>query len=445
VCVYNKYSFSGRTETRSSQAISETYLGANRLSHSAESAVDVSPAESSNVSILREIPSAFASLLSRPSIRYTSALALTAIALLGRWLLVPVLGDHVPFALVYGAVVLSSIYLGLRPAIASSVMGIVCVRLFFAPHVFKISSVRELSETLTYIGGCVLITAAVEATRHSQNKLKAANRELEAQANQLRTLNEQLETRVEERTARLKQAEQSALQLGAQVLRSQDNERRRIARDLHDSIGQAVAILNMNLGALRRSQNLSEAELAIVADSKATASEVADQVRNISHLLHPPLLEELGLPPALRWYTREFAKRSGIATRLDLSEQFCRLSEDCEIAIFRVLQEALTNIHRHSRSRCADVRVTWSPNEVCLQVADRGVGIPLSAQRAFAAGGAMGVGLRGMRERVSQLGGRLELTSSHQGTIVTAIFPISAGTLQQPVKQGVCDLVSVHN
>jgi signal transduction histidine kinase len=362
------------------------------------------------------------------------AVALTTLALVGRWLLVPLLGDHVPFALVYAAVVVSSIYLGMRAAVVSSVMGIVCVRLFFAPHVFKISSLQEFSETFTYIGGCILITTAVELTRRSQNKLKIANQELAAQAAALRLFNEQLEMHVRERTTQLKRAEESALQLGAQVLKSQDDERRRIARDLHDSIGQAMAILSMNMGQLRRSKNLSQAERSVVVDSKALASTVADQVRNISHLLHPPLLEELGLPSAIRWYTSEFSKRSGIITRLELSDQFGRLTPDCEIAIFRVVQESLTNVHRHSGSRSVNVRVLWSPAGVRVQIEDHGRGISESALRDFAAGAAMGVGLRGMRERVGQLGGRLELKSSRQGTTVSITLPAGGDVRPQPAE-----------
>jgi signal transduction histidine kinase len=372
------------------------------------------------------LPSRFASVLTNSPIRYATALALTAVALLGRWTLVPLLGDHVPFALVYGAVVLSALYLGLGPSIAASVAGIVSVRLFFVPHFFAISGLTELSETLTYIGGCVLIISAAEAICRSSEKLQAANRELAAQAEALRALSQQLERRVDERTAQLKEAESSARQLGAQVLRMQDEERRRIARDLHDSVGQAVAILNMNLGQLSRSTNLSSLESAMVTDSKAIATAVSDEVRTISYLLHPPLLDDMGLPAALKWYVEGFSKRSGIATDLKLSRDFGRLPADCEIAIFRIVQESLTNIHRHSGSRCATVRVTWKPEQVEVRVEDGGKGISPDQQADFAAGAAMGVGLRGMRERVAQLGGKLDLQSSNNGTLVRATLPLSA-------------------
>ena len=375
--------------------------------------------------LAHRLPSQLAVALINNPIRYTIALALTAAALLGRWMLVPFLGDHVPFALVYGAVVLTALYLGLGPSIISSAAGILCVRLFFAPHFFVISGVTELSETLTYIGGCVLITLAAEAIRRSSYKLQAANRELAAQAEALRALSQQLERRVEERTAQLKQAESSARHLGAQVLRMQDEERRRIARDLHDSVGQAVAILNMNLGQLSRSTNLSSLESAMVADSKAIANDVSDEVRTISYLLHPPLLDDMGLPAALKWYVEGFSKRSGIVTNLELSRDFGRLDSDCEIAIFRIVQESLTNIHRHSGSRCATVRVMWEPEQVEVQIEDGGKGISHDQHADFAADAAMGVGLRGMRERVAQLGGKLDLQSSNNGTLVRATLPLS--------------------
>ena len=372
-----------------------------------------------------DLPAQLADLVANAWLRYALALALTAVALFGRWMLAPYLGDHVPFALVYGSVVLTALYLGLGPSIASSVMGIICVRLFFIPHgFFVIKSLKELSETLTYTGACTLIDSAAEVVRRSRNKLKAANQDLELQAERLRTFNEQLEKRVEERTAELKSAEECAHRLGAQVLRLQDEERRRIARDLHDSVGQSVAILNMNLGRLSRSASLSRGETALVLDSKAIAQDVSDEVRTISYLLHPPMLDEMGLPSALRWYTGGFTKRTGIAIHLDLSANFARLPADWEIALFRIVQEALVNIHRHSGSARATVRVTWTSAHVVLEISDEGRGISREKQWAFATGGAMGVGISGMRERVAQLGGHLELQSSSTGTTVRAIFPL---------------------
>ncbi|MGH9572648.1 MAG: ATP-binding protein [Candidatus Acidiferrales bacterium] len=358
--------------------------------------------------------------------RYAAALVLTAAAVYGRWLLNPWFSDHVPFALVYAAVVLSAVCLGLGPSIAASVFGIACVRWLFAPHLLRISSMKELSETVTYTGGCILVVAATEAMRRSKDKLKIANTELQTQAEALRGFNQQLEYRVRERTAELKQAEESARQLGAQLLRMQDDERRRIARDLHDSVGQAVAIMNMNLGQLARSPNLNQRELAVAIDAKALANNVSDQVRTISYLLHPPLLDDMGLPAALKWYVEGFSKRCGIRTHLELSRNFDRLPEDCEIAIFRIVQESLTNVHRHSAGASATVRVIWTPASVKVAIEDDGRGIPASKLRDFDRGAAMGVGLSGMRERISQLGGHLGVHSTDRGTTVSATLPLDA-------------------
>lgn len=368
----------------------------------------------------------FAIIAQNEFARYAAALVLTSVAVFGRWLLNPWFGDHVPFALVYGAVVLSALCLGLGPSIASSVLGIASVRWLFAPHIFRISSMRELSETVTYTGGCMLVVAATEVLRRSKNKLQIVNRELAMQAETLRGFNQQLEQRVHERTAELKEAEESARQLGAQLLRMQDEERRRIARDLHDSVGQAVAIMNINLGQLARSSNLNQRELAVAIDAKALANDVSDQVRTISYLLHPPLLDDMGLPAALKWYVEGFSKRSGIRTHLELSRDFVRLPQDCEIAIFRIVQESLTNVHRHSASASATVRVIWTPGAVDVSIEDEGRGIPACKLRDFDRGAAMGVGLSGMRERLSQLGGRLDVHSSDRGTTVTATLPLRA-------------------
>jgi signal transduction histidine kinase len=359
--------------------------------------------------------------------RYTLAFAMTTLAVSGRWALAPALGDHVPFALVYGAVVLSALFLGLGPSIAASVTGLICVRLIFAPNgFFRISSLRELAETLTYIGGCTLIVTVTEKMRRSRDGLKDANVELALRAEQLRALNEDLERRVIDRTEQLKLAEESARQLGTQVLRMQDEERRRIARDLHESVGQAAAVLAMNLGQLERSEHLTARDSAIVADTRQIARNVAEEVRTISYLLHPPLLDEMGLTLALKWYVRGFSQRSGIQTDLEISNEFGRLPGDFEIAIFRIVQEALTNVLRHSGSARADVRLTRMDSHVELEIADEGKGISADDRGGFASGAMLGVGLRGMRERAAQLGGRLDLHSSSDGTIVIASFPVAA-------------------
>jgi signal transduction histidine kinase len=148
-------------------------------------------------------------------------------------------------------------------------------------------------------------------------------------------------------------------------------------------------------------------------------------VRTISHLLHPPLLDEVGLSSALQWYVDEFTKRSGIATTLELAADFGRVNPDLEIAIFRIVQECLTNVHRHSGSSRAVVRLRRSQDEAWLEIEDEGKGIAPEKKSLLLGSGPVGVGLRGMRERVLQLGGTLDVESENGGTTVRAMFPIA--------------------
>ncbi|HTZ73833.1 MAG TPA: ATP-binding protein [Candidatus Aquilonibacter sp.] len=365
-----------------------------------------------------------------PWFAYSAVITATALALGARWLLDPALGDHVPYSLMYAVVALSAIYLSVGPSILAAAAGLVgTLILFVEPRgSIRISGVPDFAEALTYVGVCVVIIVAGETNRRSKLRLRSAHEQLEAREEALRVSSEQLEKRVAERTSELKDAEESARQLGAQVLKMQDNERRRIARELHDSVGQLIALLNINMARLQASAPLSAEQREIVSDSKGLAENVIHEVRTISHLLHPPLLDEMGLPSALKWYVEGFSKRSGIETELELSAEFGRLPPESEIAIFRVVQEALTNVHRHSGSKSAAVRLFCSRDTVGLEVADSGKGIPAQKRAAFAAGGAMGVGLRGMRERIEQLGGAIELRSSTSGTTVVATLPAPASS-----------------
>jgi len=360
-------------------------------------------------------------------VRWSLAIIITALALLGRWLLDPAFGDRVPYGLLYAAVAFSAIYLGLGPALLTSVFGFVAtIQLFVPPRgAFLIRDVPHAAEALTYIGVCTLIIAAGEVNRQSKEKLSAALEQLAQRQKALEIFSTELEFRVAERTIELKQAEESARQLGAQVLKMQDDERKRIARELHDSIGQIAALLNLNLGRLGGTAKLTQGEAEILSDAKQLAQGLVHEVRTISHLLHPPLLEEMGLPSALTWYVEGFSKRSEIVTCVEIAPDFGRLPAECEIAIFRIVQEALTNVHRHSGSKRATVRLTAEPANVRVEILDEGKGIPIEKRRNFAGGGAMGVGLRGMRERVAQLGGVMDLRSSDAGTTVSATFPVS--------------------
>jgi two-component system NarL family sensor kinase len=219
------------------------------------------------------------------------------------------------------------------------------------------------------------------------------------------------------------------------LLRTQDEERRRIGRDLHDSVSQYLSVLKMKLSLLKSlpRQNNQEKANQDVEQCIDLAEQAIKEIRVISYLLHPPLLEEMGLRSAISWYVSGFTERSGIKTTLDIAPDLGRLPRHIEIAMFRVLQESLTNVHRHSGSLTANVRLGIKDNAVILGVLDQGKGFPLGTmkQRGREEVGVLGVGLLGMSERLRQLGGKLELTSSPQGTTVTAIVPIEEAPQQR--------------
>lgn len=209
----------------------------------------------------------------------------------------------------------------------------------------------------------------------------------------------------------------------SRLQRMQDEERRRIARGLHDSVGQLLVALGLNIARLdKESHRLSPESAKLIRDNAAMVDEINNEIRTISHLLHPPLLDEVGLPSALRWYIDGFAERSKIQTVLEIPQKFDRLPQEMEIAIFRAVQECLTNIHRHSGSPSCAVKVVQEAGQLRVEIADRGKGIPKGRLTTLTALG--GVGLRGMQERLRQLGGTLNIHSSKSGTSVTATLPV---------------------
>jgi PAS domain S-box-containing protein len=223
-----------------------------------------------------------------------------------------------------------------------------------------------------------------------------------------------------------KRAEENVRLLSAQLLQLQDQERRRIARELHDSAGQILAALGMNLSLVAAENDaIAPGAAKAIQESLGLVQQLSRELRTISHLLHPPLLDEVGLASALRSYLDGFTERSKIKIDLELPDDLGRLSQDAETSIFRVVQECLTNIHRHSDSPIAKIRITRSATEVSLEVEDRGKGIAPAKREAMDAGGSPGVGIRGMRERLRQLGGSLDINSNGEGTVVVARLPVS--------------------
>jgi signal transduction histidine kinase len=212
--------------------------------------------------------------------------------------------------------------------------------------------------------------------------------------------------------------------LSARLLEMQDSERRRIARELHDSVGQYLAGLKINLHQLESSKiSAAPDDSRILSEALDLADQAITEVRTMSHLLHPPLLDELGLESAARWYVEGFAKRSGLKAELTVGDIRGRLAKETELALFRVLQETLTNVHRHAEARSVAIELSLAGEQAVLAVRDDGKGIPSDVLHKFRSGLAAGIGLAGMRERVAELGGQLRVDSTSGGAIVCATLP----------------------
>ena len=257
---------------------------------------------------------------------------------------------------------------------------------------------------------------AEEALRESVTERRRVEEALRESESELRLANEELESEVQRRTATLRH-------LSAQLMRLQDDERRRIARNLHDSLGQYLTSIKMNLDSLSRSAAPNQIEVLSAALESVERSIV--ETRTLSCLLHPPLLDEVGFASAARWYTDEFAKRSGLEVKLDLPDRIDRLPELAEIALFRILQESLTNVHRHSESPSVEIGLTVTENQVLLSVRDFGRGMPAHLKLGSDLNGHVGVGLSGMRERVTDLGGSFDIESSSHGTAIIVALPLA--------------------
>lgn len=223
----------------------------------------------------------------------------------------------------------------------------------------------------------------------------------------------------------LVQSENSLRQLSLELLRTQDEERRRIGREMHDSIGQYLSALKIKLGLLEaRNPNLDPLSQRDLRQCTTVLEECVKEVRTISYLLYPPMLEEMGLKSAINWYLEGFMQRSGIKVNFNAPASLERPSRDIELALFRVLQESLTNVHKHSGASLVDIQLSRENGAIHLNVRDYGRGLPnaiASATRPVSS--LFGVGLRGMNERMLQLGGRLALSSASPGTLVRATVP----------------------
>ncbi len=229
------------------------------------------------------------------------------------------------------------------------------------------------------------------------------------------------EQRIAEQTQQLHEANRELRHLSSRIVAIRDEERRRLGRELHDSQGQYLAAIKMNLEMIETTDAaLSTLQKSALTEAITLLERSMREIRVISHLLHPPLLDEIGLQAVVPWYLNSFSERSGIQIDLDMPSDISKLPDQVELAVFRVLQECLTNVHRHSGSKVAKVRILPDETSVILEVSDRGRG--LNSQNG--SDPVIGVGITGMRERIRELGGQFEINSSPEGTIVRAVLPI---------------------
>ena len=258
---------------------------------------------------------------------------------------------------------------------------------------------------------------AEEAVRESEERLRRLSETLEAQV-QSRT------NELEQRSAEILRQSEQLRELWNRLLRTQDEERRQIARELHDSVGQYLAALSMVLGDAMKNPAAANSKLQEAAHITNTC---ITEIRTISYLLHPPLLEELGLASAVKWYVSGFGERSGIRANVEIAESLGRLGRDVELVLFRVLQESLTNVHRHSGSKTVAIRIDSDSQHVWLEIQDQGKGVANGSVRP-------GVGITGMRERVKSLNGELEVTSNRSGVRVRVVLPLAATTSKESLQ-----------
>lgn len=229
-------------------------------------------------------------------------------------------------------------------------------------------------------------------------------------------------------------AEEALRQLSTRLLQLQDEERRRLGRELHDSLAQSVLAVNLNLAqAAGAMGSLGEKSRHALAEARRVLQEMSREIRTLSHLLHPPLLDELGLVSAVKEYAEGFSERSGIQLEVNLQAGFRRLPQEAETALFRILQESLSNIQRHSQSQTAKIQLRGDSNGVRLEIVDQGRGMGNTAIEHGNGGGTrLGVGILGMRERMIQLGGKLDIESSSSGTTVRATIPLKTEVSNAP-------------
>jgi signal transduction histidine kinase len=306
--------------------------------------------------------------------------------------------------------------------------------------VIPAESYTSLSTDEERIRNITYLQQRAQALEFETAKRKEAQNALRQRESDLSDAKQELESRVVARTTELTQKNQQTQQqadvlaitnhdlreMSWLLLESQDEERRKVARDLHDSTAQLLVALGMNLSVLKAKAKKGAPQLAgAVSESIVLVDRILEEVRATSHLLHPPILDEIGLYPALQWYADRFTERSNIAVDLQLPEGQERLPIDLETAIFRIAQECLTNVQRHAGSATATIQLWQTANSITLVVEDQGRGISSRDRARISAGGLPGAGLTAAMERVRRFGGDLEITSDEKGTRIKTVIPLN--------------------
>ena len=284
----------------------------------------------------------------------------------------------------------------------------------------------------------ISVLRTAKRARSRQRQIQELLLQEKESASNLRSARDQLEQRVKERTIELsrtndeltsevkdrERAERDLHNLSAKVLTIQDEERRRIARDLHDGVGQTLTGALMAVSqVITRPEPLPTSCQSGLREVEDLLQQAVREVRTVSHLLHPPLLDESGLLSAIRWYAEGFSKRSNVKLTMEVDEQTQRLGPDVETGLFRIVQEALTNVHRHSGAEAVHIRITSADGRATLSIQDNGKGIPSDALR-MTPNGHQGVGLSSMRERSALLGGTFSVESNTRGTLIVVSVPL---------------------
>lgn len=280
--------------------------------------------------------------------------------------------------------------------------------------------VDENGKIIEWFGAATDVTARKEAEENYRKLAHELDAEVRARTRDLEHRNAEI----------LRQSEQ-VRELSWRLLRAQDEERRHIARELHDSAGQTLTVLGINLAQLVQKTGRNAPDLAAEAENiQEMVQQLHREIRTASYLLHPPLLDESGLSSALTWYTEGLTSRSGLQVSLHVSEDFGRLPRDMELVVFRLVQECLTNIHRHSGSKTASIRVAREEDQITVDIRDSGHGMSPERLTEIQSGGS-GVGIRGMRERLRQFQGEIKIESDSAGTQIFAAIPIRKGVAEE--------------